>query len=271
MAFDLSSLWDFNRPDLSEERFRSAQETASPIDALILQTQIARAYGLRHDFDHARTVLAEIETQVAQIGGEPAVRYWLELGRTYSSAAHAPETQTDAVRAQARHAYGQALSLAQAAALDALAVDALHMLAIVEETPAQQIHWNLEALRLAEQSSHPAARKWTASLHNNLGYTLHQLGRYDEALEHFELALAAHQQDGAADNIRIAHWMIAWTYRSMGRLSDALAIQLRLAAEWKAVGQSDPYVFEELAALYHALGNAAQAEHYTRLLVQARP
>ncbi len=45
MAGDLSHLWDFTQPELSEQRFREALATANPDEALILQTQIARTYG----------------------------------------------------------------------------------------------------------------------------------------------------------------------------------------------------------------------------------
>ena len=65
MAIDLAPLWDFNQPELSEQRFRAALAGASPDDALILQTQIARTYGLRRDFAGAQQILKSIEPQVA--------------------------------------------------------------------------------------------------------------------------------------------------------------------------------------------------------------
>ncbi|MGW8225723.1 MAG: hypothetical protein ACWGOY_08315, partial [Anaerolineales bacterium] len=98
MALDISSLWDFNKPEISEERFRSALSTASGDDVLILQTQIARTYGLRSDFSKAQQILAEIEPQILNAGIEAKVRYYLESGRTYSSATHPPESQTDEVK-----------------------------------------------------------------------------------------------------------------------------------------------------------------------------
>ncbi len=58
MALDVSSLWDYANPALSEQRFRDAINTASRDDALILQTQIARTHGLRGDFLRAREALA---------------------------------------------------------------------------------------------------------------------------------------------------------------------------------------------------------------------
>ncbi len=84
MAIDISNLWDFNNPELSEQRFRSALPTASDDDALILQTQIARTYGIRRNFSQAQQILAGIEPQIQSASVEAQVRYYLELGRTYA-------------------------------------------------------------------------------------------------------------------------------------------------------------------------------------------
>jgi hypothetical protein len=46
-------------------------------------------------------------------------------------------------------------------------------------------------------------------------------------------------------------------------------IQLSLEREYAAVGQPDRHVFEELAALYKAQGDAARAEHYAQLKAAA--
>jgi len=262
MTINLSELWDFNNSELSEQRFRSALPTASANEVLILQTQIARTYGLRGDFSQARQILAEIEPQIQNSSAEAQARYYLELGRTYSSAAHPPESQTSEARELARSAYLHAFELAQDARLDHLAIDALHMMTFVDSAPEEQIVWNHKAISAMQSSSQPEARKWEGTLHNNLGYALHTLGRYEQALVEFELALAAREREGEAGSIRIAHWMIAWTLRSMGRLNEALGIQLRLEVECDAAGEPDPYVFEELENLYRALDNTERAGFY---------
>lgn len=262
MAIDISALWDFSKPEISEERFRSALSTASNDDALILQTQIARTYGLRRDFSKAQQILADIEPQIQNAGTEALVRYYLELGRTYSSATHSPESQTAEVKELARAAYMRAVDLARDGELDDLAIDALHMMVFVDTAPEKQIEWNQQALAIAQSSSQPDAKKWEGSLHNNTGYALHLSGHYEEALSEFELALAARERDGNPRRIRIAHWMIAWTLRSLGRLNEALEIQLRLEKEWDEAGEPDPYVFEELEHLYQALGDKEKAEFY---------
>ena len=266
MAIDVNALWDFSKPAVSEERFRAALATAQGDDALILQTQIARTWGLRRDFDRARQLLAAVEPQLNAAGSEAQVRYWLELGRTWCSATHDDASQTDDAKARARTAYGNALALARAAPLDYLAIDTLHMYAFVDRTPADELKWADQGLAVMAASAQPDAKRWEASLRNNRGYALQQLGRYDEALAEFKLALAARERQGKAANIRIAHWMIANTYRLMGRLDEALAIQLRLEREWDADNQPDPYVFEELEKIYRAQGNTERAAHYAARL-----
>ena len=182
MAIDLAPLWDFSKPDVSEARFRQALERAKGDDALILQTQIARTYGLRKDFKEARKILREIEPRVEAAGPEAKVRYLLELGRSFASATHTPDQITPEIKAEARQSYESALSLAKSARLDALAIDAIHMFAFLDTTPSDQLKWSQAALEVVLNTSQPDAKRWEASVRNNIGYALHQLGRYDEAL-----------------------------------------------------------------------------------------
>lgn len=267
MAIDLAPLWDFSKPEVSEQRFRQALQTATGDDVLILKTQIARSKGLRADFDGARAVLREIEPAITQAGPEAKVRYHLELGRSYASAAHKPDTITDGNKSTARKQFEAALAEARTAKLDGLAVDAVHMFAFLDTAPADQLRWGQAALDIVLASSQPAAQRWEPSVRNNMGYALHQLGRYDEALSQFKQALALRQAGSNAEATRVAHWMVAWTLRSLNRFDEALAIQLRLETENAAAGTPDPYVFEELEALYRAKGDATRADHYAKLRV----
>lgn len=268
MAIDLTPLWDFSKPELSEQRFRAALETAKGDDMLILHTQIARTHGLRKDFAKAQAVLAAIEPHIKNAGREARARYALELGRTYTSATHPRETQTDEAKARARTAFTEALVIAKSAQsgeLDALAIDAIHMFAFIDKAPADQLKWAQEALIVSIASNQPTARRWEGSVRNNLGMALHGLGRFDEALVQFKQALAIREQGDDLGRIRVAHWMVAWTLRAMNRIEESLAIQLRLEKECAAVNEPDPYVFEELEILYRAKGDAARASHYAAL------
>jgi tetratricopeptide (TPR) repeat protein len=266
MAIDLRPMWDFSNPALSEERFHAALASAQGDDVLILETQIARSWGLRRNFDKARAILAKLQPQIAQAGAEAQTRYWLELGRTWASATHEPEQLTPQAKTQARDAYDRALVIAKAARLDALAIDTVHMYAFIDTEPESGIKWADEGLKLAKASTQPEARRWEAALRNNRGVALNQLKRHDEALAELRIALQLTEADGTDTRIRVAHWMVANTLRLMGRLDEARDIQLRLEREWDADKQPDPYVFEELAAIYKAQGNAERAAHYAARL-----
>lgn len=260
-ALDLNALWDFGNPALSEQRFRAALPGASGDEALILQTQIARSYGLRGEFERTRALLARLAPQLVEAGPEARTRYWLELGRSHASATHPPASQTESSRQQARAAYEQAIALARAARLDGLAIDGLHMLAFVDTAPADQLRWGEQALAIALASEQPAAQRWQASLRNNIGLALQQLDRHAEALAQFEQALALREHGSNAGATHVARWMVARSLRLQGRANDALSLQLQLERN----GPPDRYVFEELETLYRSRGDTARAGHYAAL------
>jgi tetratricopeptide (TPR) repeat protein len=261
-AVNLQTLWNFSDPAQSERRFRAALASATGDDAFVLRTQIARTYGLRGRFGEARNVLHALEPQLDRVGPEARVRYWLELGRTYSSATHPPESQTTEAKQQARSAYLHAYEYARHDGLDALAVDALHMLAFVDTEPLDQLTWGELALDVVLASSQADARRWEASLRNNVGYALLQLERNDEALEQFQRALELRQQGSDAEATWSARWMVARTLRALGRIDAALQVQHRIERERDAARAPDPEVFDELALLYRAKGDMAQANAY---------
>jgi tetratricopeptide (TPR) repeat protein len=241
---NLTELWDFERPAVSEERFRAALADADGDDMLVLRTQLARALGLQRRFDEAA---AELDAVAASPDPTPLVRTYLglERGRVLNSGGDP---------AAARPLFTAALDDAGRAGLDHLAADAAHMMAIIEPGEAQ-IPWAERALAIAEASDDPRARRWVGSVTHNLGWTMHDLGRYDEALAHFENALAFREQQGDPELIRVGRWTVARCLRSMERYDEALAIQRELADK----GPEDGYVSEELAELLLALGRPAEA------------
>lgn len=260
---DVFALWNFEDPAASEQRFRELSKTASPDDQAILETQIARTYGLRRRFDEARKILSVLKPRLASLAPEAHVRYHLEYGRSLVSATHRPEEMTEIDRVNARASYLQAFELARKASLDYLAIDALHMLPLAE--PENTGKWTKLALDLTTASTQPEAKKWESALRNNYGYYLHEQGKYEEALEIFRSNVSVTEELGNATKTRIAHWMVAWTMRSLGMLDEALSIQLRLEAENAKDSTPDQYVFEELAAIYKAKGDAMKASHYANL------
>ncbi len=263
-AADVDALWDFKQPALSEQRFRDALATAQGDDRLILQTQIARSLGLRRNFAGARELLASLQPALATASPEARIRHALEVGRTHASATHKAEEITPTLADAARAAYQRALDLATTHRLDGLAIDAIHMFAFIDTAPTDQLRWGRQALGLAQSSSDPVARRWEASIRNNIGMALHQLGRFDEALQHFNAAVPLREAMGDAARTRVALWMVAWTLRALGRIDDALSIQSRLERENDAANLPDPYVFEELELLHRSQARESRAADYAQ-------
>jgi tetratricopeptide (TPR) repeat protein len=267
-AMDVSKLWDFSQPAASEARFVAALAGTSFDEQLILKTQIARTYGLRGDFAHARELLKGIESDVATAGPEARARHAIETGRTYVSAAHPSQSLTAEARDTAAKFFTAAIDQAKQARLDGLTIDALHMMAFVEQLPLDQLKWTLQALTVAEASDQTAGRDWRASLHNNAGIALHDLGRLDEALVHFRRQAELRAEAGNPARERVARWMVAWTLRGLGRSDETLSMQLQLAHELDRAGETDVYVYEELSTLYRARGDSSRATHYDGLRVK---
>ncbi len=230
-------MWDFDDPAGSEQRLRDAAAQAEPEDRRVLLTQVARALGLQERYDEGHAELDDTELDAGGI--EVAVRRLLERGRLLRSSGD-PRG--------ARPAFVQAALAAGAAGLEGLQVDALHMVALVG-APAEQLGLTEEALAVARTSSQRDAQEWEPSLLNNLGMIHADAERWDEALAAFEEALAGRERLGDDARTRVARWMVGWSLRHLGRTDDARAVQLALKAELDGLGEQDPYVDEELAAL----------------------
>jgi len=247
MEFD--HLWDYNDPETTEARFRLVlPDAAGPYAELL--TQIARTYGLRRQFDEAHALLDRVDGVLSDAGPRARVRYLLERGRTFNSSG-----EPDASKPLFREAF----DIARIAGEDNLAADAAHMLGIVEP-PDEAMAWNYKAMEIAEQSQDEKARKWLGPLYNNLGWTLHDMGRFDESLELFQKGVAFREQQGDDRSLRIARWSVGRTYRSLGRVEDALGVQESLMGN-DATG----YVSEEMGECLLLLGRDAEAKpHFAR-------
>ena len=131
------------------------------------------------------------------------------------------------------------------------------MLALAAPQEAQ-VEWARKALDLAEQTECERAAGWAAALYNNLGWTYHNLERYDEALVQFEKGLA-YRQDRAQEGrpVHIARWCIARTLRSLGKLEQAIEQQTQLLEV-----HDSGFVHEELGECLLALGRDEESVDY---------
>ena len=232
---DPRPLWDFDDPAASGERFLDAAERADEPDRTSWLTQYARALGLQERYAEATRVLDLLHSE----SPEAATYLALERGRVLRSSGQVE---------QSRPLFESAAATAEAAGLEPLHVDALHMVALAAP-PEEQLSLNERALAVARAATDRRARDWDASLLNNIGMTHADAGDFEAALTAFEQALAARERIGDPATIRVARWMIGWTYRNLGRRDEAREIQRALKAELESTGGTDRYVDEELALL----------------------
>lgn len=234
---DLTELWNFDDPAGSEQRLRAAQVEARETEAAVLQTQVARALGLQGRYAEALAVLDGIECTDPEV----TVRSLLERGRVYRSRGDV---------AAAAPLFEAAVAAADQG-LEGLAIDAMHMVALTLKGD-DQIDYTRGILDRARASRDPSARRWLASLLNNLGMAYSDQGEWQLALQTFEEALAERRTGSDLEATFAARWMVAWALRHLGRTAEARDAQLALQADLVAAGREDPYVHEELALLDQA-------------------
>ncbi|HRF61231.1 MAG TPA: tetratricopeptide repeat protein [Fimbriimonadaceae bacterium] len=250
---EFDAWWNYSDPGETEGRFAALlAEVAgrAPADYRCeLMTQLARTQGLQRRFEEARTTLATAEVILDECGAKARVRWLLESGRVANSSGD---------RDGSRPFFHEALESAEQHGLDNLAIDAAHMLGIVDD-PAGQVRWNERAMAMAEASMDPQARRWLGSLYNNLGWTYHEQGDVERALTLWEKGLAFRVSNNQPREARIARWTVARGLRSLGRHEEALAMQRELLEDVEAEGEDTGYSHEEIAESLLALGRQDEA------------
>jgi tetratricopeptide (TPR) repeat protein len=250
VADRLRPLWDFGDLDLSEARFRAQleEETTAAGRAEVL-TQLARVEGLRGNFERCDVLLDEADA----LGGAE-IRVLLERGRRTRSSG-----QPGAGQAQ----FEQAFDLARTSGDDVLAVDAAHMVAIVDDVET----WTARGVEIAGSSDDPGVRYWLGPLYNNVGWSRYDAGDTAGALEAFELALASRERDDPRpDALAFARYGVGKALRAVGRAEEAAALLEQ------CVSLEDADFHEELAEDYAALGRhddaREQAERALALILE---
>lgn len=256
---DFDRLWDYQDAAGTEARFREilpqASEAGDPDYLAQLLTQIARTEGLQGRFDDALETIERAQALVTPEMGQARIRCLLERGRILNSSDRPQE---------AKPYFSQAWSEACRLGEDFYAIDAAHMMAIVERGEPG-IEWNLRALELARATSDERAAGWQGSLHNNLGWSYHDLGHYEEALQQFQLGLVWQRSHNKERQARIAAWTVARAMRSLGRTEEALRLQRENLKTVEGAGQPDGYTHEEIGECLLALGRRSEAKpHFAR-------
>lgn len=236
--------WNYAKPEETAEKFIGLLLNSDPEKDLNyhlqLLTQLARTHSLRRNFDEAHHRLNEVEKLLPAQLITAHVRYHLERGRAYNSAG-------DKQKAYAQ--FEKAENIAQTLEEDFYRVDALHMLAIASPT-AESLKLNERAIQVAEDSKDERTKNWLGSLYNNLGWSYFDLDNYEQALRIFLRALQWRESKNQAPETFLAKWCVARTLRAMGKIEEAIKIQLALLEEMIESENADGYVYEELAELH---------------------
>jgi tetratricopeptide (TPR) repeat protein len=250
---DFDRLWNYGQPAETEVKFRELLEEAAAGDDRDLHaqllTQIARCQGLQRMFTESHGTLDEAAALIGDAEGTAGVRLLLERGRCFNSSGE---------KERSLPLFESALEDARSLDLEYHAVDAAHMLGIVT-TGETSLAWNMKAIEMAAAARDPRAEGWQGSLLNNTGWTYHDMGEFEQALDLFERALVYRSEKGQAPQTRIAKWCVARCRRSLGDLEIALAMQNELEAAYRELAEEDGYVYEEIGELLLLMEGAAEA------------
>jgi tetratricopeptide (TPR) repeat protein len=186
----LDALWDYSQPAESEKHFRELlTQTLDDNARAEILSQIARAQGLQRNFQEAHKTLDDVNG--LQKDARVTVRYCLERGRVFNSS-NQPN--------KAKPLFLEAYELAKSIKADFYTIDAAHMMGIAE-TPEKQLAWHQVCFKLCNSTTDEPAKKWLGSVSNNLGWTYHDMGKFEKALETFQQALVWHEVNGKPDTI----------------------------------------------------------------------
>lgn len=258
MMLDFDTLWDYNHPEETEQKFTSllkqAEDSGNIGYLAELLTQVARTQGLQAKYDIAHATLDRAEELLNNELIVAQIRYYLERGRVFNSSSRPMN---------ALPLFLNAWELGIQSGEDDYAVDAAHMLGIAESTPEKRMEWNLKALDYAEKK--PKASRWLGSLYNNIGWAQVENGNLEEALELFKRALEFRMEQGNPVSVFIAKWSVAKILRLLGQVDDAFAIQKELLIESEQTSNPDGYVYEEIAECLLTLNKGEEAQQYFSL------
>ena len=227
--------------DQARKEFNRSVET----EAL---AQVARMHLVRGEKDAGRPFLAEAAARADDSDPMGWSRYLGVRGRF--------EWQDNELAA-ARATFDTMYTYCSVNALHGRAVDAAHMIAIVAETPEEQIEWGRKGIEAAEAAE---GEQWLGPLWNNLGATYWDNKQFDSALACYERAREYHWRHSNELAKLFADYHIGMTLRHLGRHDEARQ-WLRPVLAWAerlgnhgAIGQA----CEDLGEVYLAEGNTAE-------------
>lgn len=219
-------------------------EFNNPVEVEAL-AQVARMNLILGNKEEGRTVLAEAFERARESAPYGWSRYLGVKGRF--------EWQDDDLAA-ARRTFDEMYNYCTVNQLWGRAVDAAHMIAIVAETPEEQIEWGRKGIEAAEANE---IDSWLGPLWNNLAGTYYDIKELDSALECYLKAREYHWRHSGEVAKLFADYHVGMTYRHLADFDQA-AQWLRPVLAWgerlenhSVIGQA----CEDLGEVELAIGN----------------
>lgn len=129
---------------------------------------------------------------------------------------------------ESRRTFDQMYEYCSSNALWSRAVDAAHMIAIVADSPEDQITWGRRGIKMAEKAD---VESWLGPLWNNLAGTYYDLKQFDSTLTCYLKAREYHWRNSGETAKLFADYHVGMAYRLVGRPDEA-AKWLRPVLAW---------------------------------------
>lgn len=259
---DIDGYWNIQNLEKTEEKIREklfSEDSSSNAFQIETMTQLARLFGLQGKLKEAREFLIRADILLKELPSEEAIRpqtrYYLEEGRFYC---------LSMFPSRALDSFQKAWELSSKSPhLDILAIDAAYMLSIT--LPAKQgKEWLQIAVEKAENSKETFAQHWLSHLYMASGWQAFDMREFKRALEYFEKARRASKDENKLV-MRTILWCMARCLRALSEPSKSLEIQQGIALALSEQGESNGYVFLEIAECYQALNQSEEARSYFEL------
>ncbi|HDL01088.1 MAG TPA: tetratricopeptide repeat protein [candidate division Zixibacteria bacterium] len=163
----------------------------------------------------------------------------------------------------AQKTFSEMYDYCQANALWGRVIDAANMMAIVSETPEEQIKWSKKGIETAEATE---TEGLLGALWNNLAGTYYDIKDFENALKCYKKSREYHWRFSGEVGKLYADYHIGMTYRLLGQFDEA-GKWLRPVLAWaerldnhSAIGQA----CEDLGEIEAAKGNKAEALNYLK-------
>ncbi len=245
-----NEVWVFQDPKGTEKKFKALMPLAKENDLAYYAELIAhlgRSISLQKRYDDAHKALDLAIPILTDDMNKANIQYNLERGRVYYWQKN---------ESKASHYFQKAMELATKHGEDFLAIDIAHMIAIVPQKDEDQIPLHKKALDLATNSSCPKAKKWLATLNNNIAQSYQEIKQHELALHHFKKALELRMQNEQPSFY--AKWAVARTYRFLNDPKKGLEILMQLYNEPQ--NGSIGHVFLEQAECELLLGKNSESK-----------